>query len=509
MPSLANPVSSVSAGSGPQVSGVGGGANVSVALLAHITDPTDAHAATAIGFGGSNTWADGTTNPAANTEVQLDKIVTDLATGDGAGKISYNGGVAWADGTTNPATTVGGQLDKVLTDLSASTGSAKIGGAAIVQTSFTISSGTIRDQLVALSESNQIQYDYQVDWADGTNFPTDTVQGALDRIPQTLASVTGPNGGTRKIGGEAIVNTSATITAGTLLSQLTLLSRAANLQYNPGPAWLGGRTNPAATVQAQLDKIINDLGATTASDDGAERVGAATQAGSPDSLVSTSVRAQINDLLTLANARSRIAGDETISGNWTHSGTSTHNALVTLNGGVTIDEDDNPAWDATRTITIPVIRRFISQDTNQDASTWWDYDVNGQPEQVASSSATVIFPVYMIPQGVTITQVRMYIDPQAGHGALPGGMPAITLYSYSAGTTRVTEGSQTDTSASVGAYEATHAVTLSGLSVDTTNKGFEIAVQGEFGSDWVTGLRVRYIDITYTTNVVNLSLAPT
>lgn len=509
MPSTANPVSSVSAGSGPQPSGAGAAANVGAALLAHITDPTDAHPATAIGFAGAGTWADGTTNPAANTEVQLDKIVTDLATGDGAAKIRYDGGGSWADGTLNPATTVGAQLDKIVSDLRASAGSAKVGADAIVQTSFTIGAGSIRDQLVALSNSNQIQYEYQFDWADGTNFPTDTVQGALDRIPQTLGSTAGANSGTRKIGGESIVNTAVTVPAGTLLSQLVVLSRANGIQYNPGPAWLGGRTNGSNTVQAQLDKIVNDLGATTANDDGAERIGAATQAGAPDSLVSTSVRAQINELLTLTNARARLASTETVSGNWTHSGTSTHNALVTLNGGVTIDEDDNPQWDATRTITMPVSRRFISQDTNQDASTWWDYDTSGQPEQVASSSATVIFPVHMIPQGVTVTQVRMYIDPQAGHGALPGGMPAITLYSYSAGIPRTTEGTQVDTSASVPAYEATHSVTLSGLSVDTAGKSLEIAIRGEFGSDWVTGLRVRYIDITYTTNVVNLSLAPT
>lgn len=510
MPSTANPINSVSAGTGPRTTGGGGGAsNVGAALLAHVTDPVDAHLASAIGFGGSGTWADGTTNPAATAEAQFDKIVTDLATGDGAAKIQYNGGGSWADGTTNPPTTVGLQLDKIVSDLRASGGTDKVGAADIVQTSFTIAAGTLRSQLVALSNANQIQYEYQIDWADGTNFSTDTVQGALDRVPMTLASTTGANSGTRKIGGEQIVNTAVTIAAGTLLSQLVTLSRANGLQYNPGPAWLGGRTNPATTIQLQLDKIVNDLGVTTAADDGAERIGAAVQAGSPDSLTVGSVRSQVNELLVLTNARARLAGNETISGNWLHSGTSTHNGSLTANGGFIVDEDDNPTWDATRTITIPVNRRFISNDTNQDASTWWDYDVSGQPEQVASSSATVIFPVHMLPQGVTITQVRMYIDPQSGHADLPGGMPAITLYSYQPGIVRTTEGTQTDTSANVTAYQATHDVTLSGLSVSTSGKAFEIAVRGEFGSDWVTGLRVRYIDLTYTTNIQNLSFAPT
>jgi hypothetical protein len=59
--------------------------------------------------------------------------------------------------------------------------------------------------------------------------------------------------------------------------------------------WLGGRTNVAqSTLKAQLDKLINDLGATTASDDGAERIGAA--AGT--NLAAGSVRSQLDELDT-------------------------------------------------------------------------------------------------------------------------------------------------------------------------------------------------------------------
>jgi len=36
---------------------------------------------------------------------------------------------------------------------------------------------------------------------------------------------------------------------------------AADINYAGGPAWADGTTNPAATVEAQLDKIISDLGA--------------------------------------------------------------------------------------------------------------------------------------------------------------------------------------------------------------------------------------------------------
>lgn len=44
--------------------------------------------------------------------------------------------------------------------------------------------------------------------------------------------------------------------------------------------WLGGRTNPAGTLFAAIDKIITDLAATDTGDDGAERIGVAARTGS-------------------------------------------------------------------------------------------------------------------------------------------------------------------------------------------------------------------------------------
>ncbi len=298
MPSPSNPVQTVSAGNGPQQGGLGGGSGaVAAALLAHITDSSGAHAASAISYAGDGTWADGTTNPASNVETQLDKIVGDLGTGDGAGKISYNGGAAWVDGTTNPATTVGGQLDKILTDLIATTapsGAAKIGAAQIANTTVTLPAGSVQSFLQALSLATGVQYEYNSTWADTTAFPDNSVQAAFDEVVDRLASTTAFDSGTRKIGCEQITNTSFTIPAQELVLTVRDISRAPNIQYNAGPSWLGGRTNPAATVQAQLDKIINDLGATTASDDGAERIGAQAIG----DLAGGSVRAQLNELDT-------------------------------------------------------------------------------------------------------------------------------------------------------------------------------------------------------------------
>ncbi len=154
----------------------------------HIANPTNAHAASAIGYSTGPAWEDGTTNPSTTLQTQVNKIISDLATsggaskikfdagttswadatlnlGDniqtqivnivtalggagGASKIRYDGGANWADGTTNPATRVEVQLDKIVNDLSASTGTAKIGGAA---TSTDIAAGTLATQISDLA----------------------------------------------------------------------------------------------------------------------------------------------------------------------------------------------------------------------------------------------------------------------------------------------------------------------------------------------------------------------
>lgn len=71
---------------------------------AHINNPTNAHAASALNYAGGPSWLDGTPNPATTVEAQLDKIISDLS-GAGAAKIG-----AVASGNL-PAGTVRSQLD--------------------------------------------------------------------------------------------------------------------------------------------------------------------------------------------------------------------------------------------------------------------------------------------------------------------------------------------------------------------------------------------------------------
>lgn len=115
-------------------------------------------------------------------------------------------------------------------------------------------------------------------WAGGTSptNPATDVEAQLDKIIGDLAATTGSASGAHRIGSATIAGSPA-IASGTLYAQLQALKLAVNLEYGGGNSWAGGSsaTNPAATIEAQLDKIIVDLSATTAGASGAHRLGCA------------------------------------------------------------------------------------------------------------------------------------------------------------------------------------------------------------------------------------------
>jgi hypothetical protein len=306
---------------------------------AHVSGAGDLHLASAVQYAGGGTWADGTTNPATTVEAQLDKIVADLAATSGAPKVgaaatagapnslstgsvksqldallgfinahinqaagahaasavAYAGGGNWADGTTNPATTVEAQLDKVISDLAATSGAPKIGAAATAGSPNSLSAGSVKSQLDAL-----------------LGFVNAHINQASAAHAATAVSYAG--GGSWKDG---TTNPATTVEAqlDKVISDLVADAGAARIGTAARSTWLGGRTNPAGvSVLAAIDKIITDLADATAADDGAERIGAQATAGSPTSLSAGSVRSQLDALLSAVNARVLKAGD-TMTGN--------------------------------------------------------------------------------------------------------------------------------------------------------------------------------------------------
>jgi hypothetical protein len=188
--------------------------------------------------------------PAGTVRTQLEALLAHLNTHAAAASsahpaqaITYSAGAAWADGVPNPAGTVQGQMDKIIGDLAGTAGAAKIGAPAAAGSPHALDLGTVQGQLAALL-------------------------GHLNAHANATSNE----------------------------------HPASAIGYAAGPAWLGGRANPATTTQAQLDKIVGDLGVQVAADDGAGRIGAAAVAGTPRSLQAGSVRNQLDALLGFVNA---------------------------------------------------------------------------------------------------------------------------------------------------------------------------------------------------------------
>lgn len=65
------------------------------------------------------------------------------------------------------------------------------------------------------------------------------------------------------VNNDLIFDTGAVITAGAVTAPLSGVSTASVVPYAGGPAWADGTTNPATTVENQLDKIVADLAGAT------------------------------------------------------------------------------------------------------------------------------------------------------------------------------------------------------------------------------------------------------
>lgn len=339
---------------------------------AHVNGTADRHPAAAVDYAGGGAWADGGTNPATTVEAQLDKLVADLTATSGAPKVgaaatagspnalaagtvksqldallaavnahinlasgahaasatSYAGGGNWADGTTNPATTVEAQLDKVITDLAGAGGADKLGA--------TVASL----------------------WADATGVAATRVKTALDEIVSDLAAASGAP----KVGAAATAGAPNALAAGSVKSQLDAVlgflnshvnnasgaHAASAVSYAGGGNWADGTTNPATTVEAQLDKLVADLVAAA----GAARIGAAAAGSIP----AGTVRSQLDFVMANAGASPNAAN--------------TWSALQTMNGAA---GDTNGAL---ATTAAPTTRKLL-----------WEFAIGSYKGRLYSSTS--------------------------------------------------------------------------------------------------------------------------
>lgn len=171
-------------------------------------------------------------------------------------------------------------------------------------------------------------------WQDGTVI-TETA-GNLKNVIEDIVGQLGSHlaaGGSAKVGSEAISiggATPNTVAAGSVLSQiiavLTDLQTHVNqttgahpataIAYAGGGNWADGTTNPAATVEAQLDKIISDLA-------GAAGTGKIAGSAVGSDLIAETLALQISDLV---NNWFKLSRNNTVTGQ------NLFSALQTLNG---------------------------------------------------------------------------------------------------------------------------------------------------------------------------------
>ncbi len=172
-------------------------------------------------------------------------------------------------------------------------------------------------------------------WANGTTNPSTTVELQFDKIISDLADI-GADSGAHKIGIAVQPGAPGALPASNLFDRLEALRLAANLSYAGGPQWADATNNPAASVEAQIDKIISDLAAagtpcggekigmrafgsfnagnvagnfsqlvqTTNGNDGALRIGAQASGG----LSVGTVRSQLDELDTKKVAKACVKG---------------------------------------------------------------------------------------------------------------------------------------------------------------------------------------------------------
>jgi hypothetical protein len=103
---------------------------------------------------------------------------------------------------------------------------------------------------------------------------------------------------------------------------------ASLVDYAGGSTWADSTTNPATTVELQLDKIVGDLSGAA----GLAKVGAAVTAGSPYSLSAGTAKAQVDSLLSSLNAHANSSSAHTAA-NLTYAGSPAWADLTTVAAG--------------------------------------------------------------------------------------------------------------------------------------------------------------------------------
>ena len=149
-----------------------------------------------------------------------------------------------------------------------------------------------------------------VDYAAHAFLGAGTVQGAIDRLIDELASTTSGTPGAARVGADVIPGSPNALAAGTVDAQLSQLlgllnAHLAAITGAHQASAIGATPHAyiaASSVQGQLQEVVTDLAATTAGASGASRIGGEAIAGAPNALGAATLRDQVATLLGFLNA---------------------------------------------------------------------------------------------------------------------------------------------------------------------------------------------------------------
>lgn len=193
-----------------------------------------------------------------------------------------------------------------------------------------------------------------------------------------IDAVVGRRHGAVDVDAPAVVGSPDSLTLGTVESQLAELLNhvntliAGNVSYGGGVAWIDGTTNPATTMEGQIDKMLTDLA--TVGGWGADKI----QAHPVGLLLEGSIRTQLNQLESQWSNKNRT---ETIGG------AKTFSQVVALDGGATVgavgidSSGDVEITSATKQFkTAPsadTLAGVVTATTPTDHNLLWEFTVQG------------------------------------------------------------------------------------------------------------------------------------
>jgi hypothetical protein len=122
-----------------------------------------------------------------------------------------------------------------------------------------------------------------------------------------------------------------------------------------------------------------------------------------------------------------------------------------------------------------------------------------------TTACYLYLPLTMVQPAARIIGIEAQVKGASGHGDLPSSKPNLALVRQAPdGSATTNVASQTDTSGSVGAYEATHTITIADLTSVPVDYVWEILITSESGTNSVAGFTVFSVAITWDSNSIGL-----